>query len=342
MIRALTFLAALALAMAVLWGNSPPVAWGQGAGSNGAGASRLEVRILPMAEVPGDSFTLGEVAEIDGVELETIRRLADLHLGRSPLPGRELRLNRSLIRSRIARVIDPDKVTLKLPSGAMVVRSARTVPGTDIAAKVLAYAAEKFGAGLAGAAGTDLKQEIVGRVPDAVLPTGEVTWSIDPLGGRLTSGGTHTYKVEAVVGKQVAWRKLVRVRQSVSRDVVIASRSIRRNQVIRASDLEMARKPVGGLKQENFLDKKDLVVGQRAKRPIGKGEWLHAGLIDRLADVPEGGPVTIEYQGTHLSVRVPGVALVPGKLGAFIPVRNLQSGKIVYGVVREGDRVQVN
>ena len=53
---------------------------------------RIEVRVLPMAVVAGAEFTLGDVAELDGFDVEAIAKLAQLSLGRSPLPGRTLRL----------------------------------------------------------------------------------------------------------------------------------------------------------------------------------------------------------------------------------------------------------
>jgi flagella basal body P-ring formation protein FlgA len=41
-------------------------------------------------------------------------------------------------------------------------------------------------------------------------------------------------------------------------------------------------------------------------------------------------------------MQVPGVALVSGQVGQFIPVRNLQTGKVVYGVIQQDDRIKVN
>jgi flagella basal body P-ring formation protein FlgA len=41
-------------------------------------------------------------------------------------------------------------------------------------------------------------------------------------------------------------------------------------------------------------------------------------------------------------MEVPGVAMVAGQVGQFIPVRNLQSERIVYGIVQKDDTVKVN
>jgi flagella basal body P-ring formation protein FlgA len=34
--------------------------------------------------------------------------------------------------------------------------------------------------------------------------------------------------------------------------------------------------------------------------------------------------------------------MVNGQIGSFIPVRNLQTGKVIYGIVQADDRVKVN
>ena len=130
---------------------------------------RIEVRVLPMAVVAGAEFTLGDVAELDGFDVEAIAKLAQLSLGRSPQPGRTLRLNASFIKPRLAKIVDAQRVHLHVPPGAEVRRAAQVVSGEMIAARVLALAAEQAGTGP-----ENLEQELVGRVRDAVLPKGEV------------------------------------------------------------------------------------------------------------------------------------------------------------------------
>lgn len=300
-------------------------------------AERIEVRVLPRVEVPGAEFTLGEVAELDGADGALVRRLASVSLGRSPLPGRTLRLNESYLRARISQELDPARVELAVPPGAEVLRAAQIIPGADIAARVLA-AAEEQGA----PAGGELEQELAVPIPDATLPRGEVTWEIEPMGQYLAAGGTRTYRVVARVGGEEVWRALARVNRQVYGQVVVATRSVRRNQIIRATDVALERKPIGGVKAEGYLTRVAEVIGGKAKRPIGRGEWVRRNMLSEVADVPEGGPVLLVYATEAVRFTTPGVALVPAKAGEFIPVRNLASGKIVYGVVQGDDTVKVN
>jgi flagella basal body P-ring formation protein FlgA len=300
-------------------------------------AARIEVRVLPQVEVPGMEFTLGEVAELDGADLALVRRLASLSLGRAPQPGRSLRLNESYLRARISQEVDPNGVELTVPPGAEVRRAVQEIPGADIAARVLAVAAEQ-----GAPAGAELEQELAVPIPAALLPRGELVWEIEPMGQYLAAGGTRTYRVVARVGGEEVWRTVARVNQQVYAQVVVAARAVRRNQLIRAADVALERKAVGGVKPEDYLTRVAEVVGSRAKRPIGRGEWVRRNLLAEVADVPEGGPVLLVYATEAVRFSTPGVALVPAKVGAFIPVRNLASGKIVYGVVQADDTVKVN
>jgi flagella basal body P-ring formation protein FlgA len=300
-------------------------------------AVRIVVRVLPRVEVPGEEFTLGEVAELDGADLQAVRRLAAVSLGRSPQPGRSLRLNEPFLRGRLGQVPGAERVELNVPPGAEVVRAAQVIAGADIAARVLTLAEEQ-----AGPADGELEQELATPVADAVLPRGEVDWQIEPLGRYLAAGGARTYRVVAKVRGDEVWRALVRVNQQVFRKVVVATRAVRRNQIVGAEDVTLERKPVTGVQAESYLTRTGEVVGTRAKRPIGRGEQIGGLMVNAVADVAEGGPVLLVYETEQVRFTSPGVALVPAKVGAFIPVRNLESGRIVYGVVQPADVVKVN
>ena len=65
-------------------------------------------------------------------------------------------------------------------------------------------------------------------------------------------------------------------------------------------------------------------------------------MVRSPAAITEGSRVQVVYETPLLVMDVPGVAMVSGQVGAFIPVRNLQTGRIVYGVIQKDDRVKVN
>ena len=105
----------------------------------------VEVRVLPQAEVVGAEFTLGEVAEFDGFDLETLKKLSRVSLGRSPLPGRSLVLSVSFLASRLAEVVPPERLRLHVPPGAQVMRATQRISGREVAEQVLKLAAAQSG-----------------------------------------------------------------------------------------------------------------------------------------------------------------------------------------------------
>ncbi len=297
----------------------------------------IEVRILPLAEVTGEMFTLGEVSEMEGEDLPAIRKLAAISMGRSPRPGRVMRLNRSYVLSRLNRVIQPGLVRLSVPQGVKILRSAQSISGDEIGAMVLEEAA-----GAAGVKGSDIQQKLLAMPAGVLLPVGEVEWEIRQIGDHLTQGGTRTYLVTARVAGSEAYRTRVRVTQTIYRKVLIAKRPIRRNQLIRAGDIKVERRNVGRVREERYMTQLSRAVGYKTRRPIGRNEWIHPGQLGKAEDISEGGAVTLMYRTKRIRFRAPGVAMVPGKVGALIPVRNLESGRIVYGVLEENDIVKVN
>lgn len=297
----------------------------------------IEVRILPLAEVMGEMFTLGEVSEMEGEDLSTIRKLAAISMGRSPKPGRVMRLNRSYVLSRLNRVIQHSRVRLNVPQGVKILRSAQSVKGEEVGVMVLKEAASAL-----GVRGSDIQQKLLAKPADVLLPMGKVEWEIKQIGDHLTQGGTRTYLVTAHVSGSEVYRTRVRVTQTIFRKVLIAKRPIRRNQWIRAEDIKVERRNVGRVREERYLTQLNKAVGHKTKRPIGRDEWIHPGQFANAGDISEGGPVTLIYQTKRVRFRARGVSMVPGKVGALIPVRNLGSGKIVYGVLEPNDIVKVN
>ncbi len=300
-------------------------------------SQEIVVRILPQPSVAGDSFTLGEVAEFDGFDVPAIAELAKVGLGRSPQPGRTMYLNEPFLRSRLAGLPMAERVHIELPKNAQVARAGQLIRGTDIEQMVKAQAFKD-----AQAPAEDVKLEVLSTVQDVQLPTGAVDWEIAQMGKTLSPSGDRSYQVSAQLEGKEAWRTLVRVRQKVYQTVVQASRPIRRDQAIGKDDVTEVRRVMPAGRDAGFIGSAKAAIGMRAKRPIAQDEAIHEGMILAQTAVSEGGRVTLVFQSDLLRMEVPGVAMVAGQLGQFIPVRNLESNRIVYGIVQTGDSVKVN
>ena len=307
------------------------------ANGDAPGLDEIVVRIQPSPEVGGDTFTLGEVAEFDGFDVAGAAALAKLSLGRSPSPGRSMALSEPLVRSRLAGLGQSDRVRLVVPRNAQVTRASQTVAAAEIEELVRAQALKD-----AGGDSASVKQEVLTPLNDLLFPKGAVEWQVEPVGKHLVPGGDRSYQVVAHVDGKEVWRMPVRVRQKVYQTIVVAKRPIRRDQTIGSDDIATVRRPVNASQEAGYTGNPSAIVGMKAKRPIAQDEPISEAIVRVPAAVSEGGRVQVVFETNLLLMEAPGVALVAGQIGQFIPVRNLETGKVVYGVVQSDERVKVN
>ena len=293
----------------------------------------IQVRVLPQAEVFNDSFTLGDIAEIEGASANDLVSLTGVVIGRSPLPGRSLRISAGQIRSRLRGSLHTE-IQLTIPRQAQVLRAAQAISGEEVAQVITAHASAQAKAGEV--------LELVSPIQDLLLPMGPLRWDLKTMGRNLAQGGVRTYRVRALVNEQEAWRGVVRIKATVVNKVLIASRSIGKGQIVSSDDVREASEDLSNLRGEGYLSTLSQAVGQIATRNIGKDELLRSDLLQAPLDLSEGGRVTVLYETPGLVLRALGVVMVSGKIGQFVPVKNLETGKIVYGIVQDRETIKVN
>ena len=318
---------ALAAALAALW-SAPAAA---------QDTRSITVRILPRPQVAGETYTLGEVAEFDGFDVPAISELAKQPLGRSPQPGRASPLSETFLRSKLADHVRTGDIRIEVPKGAAVARASQAIKAADIEQRVKEFARKE-----SQIPEEDLKQEVLSSAPDIHLPLGAVEWEVALMGKHLAPGGDRTYQVLARMDGREHWRGLVRLRQKVYQEAVQATRAIRRDQVIKPEDVAPVRRLATGSRESGWLKTPQQAIGKLAKRPIGAEEILAESSVQMPVAVPEGGRVTLIFETQSMRMAVPGVAMMAAQAGQFIPVRNLQSGRIVHGIVLADATIKVN
>jgi len=122
--------------------------------------------------------------------------------------------------------------------------------------------------------------------------------------------------------------------------VVVAARPIARGEIVGADALTSATRllpsPPAGL-----ISDPASAVGRAAVREIAAGTLLSSSLVKSPQTIKRGQSVTLSLASGAVAVRVAGTALRDGALGERIPVRNLNSKRVVEGVILEGGVVEV-
>ncbi len=158
------------------------------------------------------------------------------------------------------------------------------------------------------------------------------------------SGGTHMKDrvvVEIRCAAPTSWHVFVPVRVVGFSTAVVAAHSIVMGTVLGPADVrveehEMAELPAG------FIDAPSVVVGLSAARPIAAGAVITNQELNAPKAIVRGQSVTLVADVGGMSVRMAGRALGDGYVNQRVRVQNLSSGKVVEGIARGQDTVEIS
>lgn len=136
------------------------------------------------------------------------------------------------------------------------------------------------------------------------------------------------------------WTIFVPVKVADLRPVVVVTRAVPPGVPVSADMLALERRDLATL-PAGHLDSLDAVVGRSLRRPLGPGAAVTPDTLAVSKVIKRGALVTLVGRSGSLEVRSQGKALADGGDGERIQVENLSSKRIVQGVIRDGDTVEV-
>ncbi|MGE3775335.1 MAG: flagellar basal body P-ring formation chaperone FlgA [Gammaproteobacteria bacterium] len=157
-----------------------------------------------------------------------------------------------------------------------------------------------------------------------------------PPGGR-TSGHT---SVGVRCEGDTPWTLFVPALVRRAQDLVVAARPIARGTTLSAADLTTVTRLLPSA-PAGVLESPDFALGRVAMRDIAAGTTLNANQLKAPQLVRRGQAVTLSLASGPVAVRVAGTALKDGTLGERIPVRNVNSKRVVEGVILADGVVEV-
>ena len=147
-----------------------------------------------------------------------------------------------------------------------------------------------------------------------------------------------TIELRCEAGKP--WHLYVQVRIVGTSSVAVAAHAIVLGTVIKVSDLKVEQHDLSQL-PPGFLDDPAIAVGLTAGRPISEGTFITNQQLLAARAVVRGQAVTLLADAGGMSVRMAGKALSDGLVNQRVRVQNLSSGKIVEGVARSEQIVEI-
>jgi flagella basal body P-ring formation protein FlgA len=136
------------------------------------------------------------------------------------------------------------------------------------------------------------------------------------------------------------WHIYVPVRIVGTSPVAVAAHAIVAGTVVKETDVRIEQHDISELPL-GFLDDPSIAIGLTASRPIAGGAYLTNQQLAAAKAVQRGQSVTLIADAGGMSVRMAGRALSDGLINQRVKVQNLSSGKIVEGIARSEQIVEI-
>lgn len=309
----------------------PPVLAGVALGEEET-APLVKIYLPRQKTVSGPNITLDDIAMVTG-EDRSVQRAGALKLGRAPLPGETIRLNRQTIRARLASedLLEDDVAILGAPEVAVKrnVSLIQPVELINLAERYLQAHLPKESLSWklarkpeALTLPDDAKAELKCRL-DEQAPSGHVRVVIDAVAGE--KGGKKLATRQVLFLLKYRWQQ------------VVATCDIRPGETITPDNakiemVEVARKP--GRWTSPF--------GATARKAIQTGAVVSDALIRRpkpKVRVRRSQTVRIKLAGSGWCITTLGVAMQNGATDEIIAVRNIDSRKVIQARVDDAGDV---
>jgi len=124
-------------------------------------------------------------------------------------------------------------------------------------------------------------------------------------------------------------------------EVLVVKQNLPRGSILQTSDVETRRLDISRLSNGYFTDKSE-ILGKLLKRSLRRGDILTNGMLDVRKLVKRGEIVTIIASSSTLSIRVKGQALMDGRKGDVIRVKNHSSKREIQAIVVATGTVKIS
>lgn len=136
------------------------------------------------------------------------------------------------------------------------------------------------------------------------------------------------------------WKVYVPVEVEVRKRVWVARQPLPRGHLLAREDLAADVRDVSRM-TSGYLSDPEALVGRRLRSSVLAGRVLTPNLLEANNIISRGQTVTLMVASGDLQIRMAGKALMDGALNERIRVENLNSGRVVEGIVRSSELVEI-
>lgn len=144
--------------------------------------------------------------------------------------------------------------------------------------------------------------------------------------------GRFPMRVDIYLDNEIVEKGSVSLEVRHFEDLLVPLKNIKRHEILTGDLFETRRFDVTSLSEEMLIDISS-IIGHRATQNLQAGRYLPLRRMELIPDIEKREAVTIIGGGGLFEIRVQGEALQDGRIGQTIKVKNIDSKKILSGVI---------
>lgn len=290
------------------------------------------IKVNAKSVVTPDKIYLKDIISSDASD-DILKKINNIKIGSSPLPGKKKNIPVSLIKSRVYSVIPKAEIDIQIPAEIIVVeRASQLISDLSLKKLYTSYVEKKLN-------GKKFKISKINIKGNKKLPTGKLSIEVEENTEKNVSGH---YRLIVNVTPENGKKRRLLITGWIDRYeiVVYAKKEIAKGETIHSKDLYTELTNITKYPSDVF-NSTELMRGQVAKTRIRKNVLVRQKMLAVSPVIKKGDMVKMAAKSGSLTVVTTGRAIGDAQVGEQVRVRNLKSKKIVTGFVLDAKMVEV-
>lgn len=285
----------------------------------------LRPTLKRSAVISGDLVRIGDLIENAGI-------VADIPIFRAPNLGD----SGTVPAAAVAQAVRPHAIVGLDTRGiaeVTVTRPSRLITGKDIQAELARMIAEQYGLGDPADLAVTIEHELrsLNVEPSAHARPRALRLAYDAQSGRF----------DALIEFPGARPLRFSGNAAVTAPALVMTRSLARGEIIGRADVAIERRPRTQVGRD-VLTLTEAAIGRAARQSLRVGQPLRGSDVMKPELVQRDAAVTLVYRAPGITLTVRGKASEGGAEGNLISATNLQSKRVIQGVVAADGSVVVH
>lgn len=296
--------------------------------------SNQQIRIIlnETSLVSSDHIYLGQISDIYAGDFLK-ESLEDLVIGKSPRPDQIKSFGNDKIRGIIrAQHYLPETIEIVCPDRIYVKRSSQKVTQNE----VQTYVSQALDLFFKNRPYEIVSFDVRGL---EIYPMGKVTFKIDE-NEMIGKKGRLSFFIDILIDGKKADRVNIKGKIASYEEVLCAKTDLKKGRFVSRDDFVLESKNIYDL-DEGYIADFEVIADKILKSGVKKGNTIVLAHLSIPHMVKKGQIVTLVAKNKNLRIVTSGMSKENGYKDSLVKVENLNSGKLVRGIVKANSKVEV-